>query len=157
MIMDMVIASPPSAAVTADHPVNSEARTPAFTFVPGEVAMASVVESVSAFFHATGTIVPQLIGLQFRGGRAIDSSIEFLKQPEKVPQLIERMRTRWSAVAHVRVAEKRPELLPGLPHPERRTLVLIDIHHPGAVATLTCRVNRTTRRLVPGALVRREV
>jgi hypothetical protein len=148
---------PASEGESPATPAGTPPRTPAFTFVPGDVAMDAVLESMSAFFFATGFILPQLIGLQFRAGRAIDSHIELLKEPEKVARLIERMRTKWSAVAHVRVAEKRQELLPGLSHPERRMLVLIDIHHPGTVATLTCRVNRTTRRLVPGVLVRREV
>lgn len=132
-------------------------RSSPFRSVLVEVAVNEVFSWVEGLYSETGLIIHQLIGLKFIAGRAIDSHIEIIKSPEKVSVLIDRMRGRWNTVAHVYVPERRLENLPGLPHPERRTLVVIDVHYSTAVATTVCRVNRTTRRMTLGRVSRREI
>lgn len=124
---------------------------------PAQIAFDSVFESVSTLFRATGSIHHQLIGLKFRSGRALDAHIEIVKAPERVPVLIERIRRRWGAVANVHLARKLPDNIPGLPHPERRTLVAIEIHGAQSVATAYCRVNQATREITRGALMTRHL
>jgi len=112
-----------------------------------EVAFDSVFDSVSTLYRVTGHIFHQLIGLEFRSGRAHDAHIEVVRAPDRVGVLIQRMQRRWGAVAHVRLAEKLPDNIPGLDHPERRTLAVIEIHVNGKVAKACCRVNPLTREL----------
>ena len=121
-----------------------------------EIAVESVFDSVSTLFRQTGSILHQLIGLEFRSGRAHDAHIEVIKTPEKVQVLIERMRRKWGAVAHVRLAQKLPDNIPGLPHPERRTMVVIEIHAAQCVATAYCRVNAAIPEMTRGVLVRKD-
>ena len=120
---------------------------------PAQIAYESVFESVSTLFRATGSIHHQLIGLKFRSGRALDAHIEIVKSPEKVPLLIERIRRRFGAVANVHLARKLPDNIPGLPHPERRTLVVIEVHGNDRLATAYCRVNQATREMTRGVLM----
>lgn len=120
---------------------------------PAEVAFDSVLDSVSTLYRVTGRILHQLIGLEFRSGRAHDAHIEVVRAPERVGVLIQRMRRRWGAVAQVRLAEPMPGNIPGLDHPERRTMVVIEIHVGGKVATACCRVNSQTRELFAAPLV----
>ena len=119
-----------------------------------EVAFESVFDSVATLFRETGSILHQLIGLEFRSGRAHDAHIEIVKAPERVPVLIARMRRRWGAVAHVRLAQNLPGNIAGLPHPERRTQAIIEIHVGNTVATAYCRVNKQTPEMARGLLVR---
>ena len=119
-----------------------------------EVAFESVFDSVATLFRETGSILHQLIGLEFRSGRAHDAHIEIVRAPERVPVLIARMRRKWGAVAHVRLAQNLPDNIAGLPHPERRTLAVIEIHVAHSVATAYCRVNRLTPEMTRGLLVR---
>ncbi len=119
-----------------------------------EVAFESVFDSVATLFRETGSILHQLIGLEFRSGCAHDAHIEIVRAPERVPVLIARMRRKWGAVAHVRLAQHLPDNIAGLPHPERRTLTVIEIHVAHSVATAYCRVNRLTREMTRGLLVR---
>ena len=119
-----------------------------------EVAFESVFESVSTLFRETGSILHQIIGLEFRSGRAHDAHIEVVRTPERVPVLIERMQRRWGAVAHVRLAANLPGNIPGLPHPERRSLAVIEIHVSQSVAKAYCRINRVVSEMSRGVLVR---
>jgi hypothetical protein len=119
---------------------------------PAEVAFESVFDSVSTLYRVTGSILHQLIGLEFRSGRAHDAHIEVVRAPDRVGVLIQRMRRRWGAVAHVRMAELLPGNMTGLDHPERRTMVVIEIHVGGKVATACCRVNPQTRELFSAPL-----
>jgi len=114
---------------------------------PADVAFDSVFDSVSTLYRVTGRVFHQLVGLEFRSGRAHDAHIEIVRVPERVGVLIRRMQRRWGAVAHVRLAEQRTDNVPGLDHPERRTLAVIEIHVKGRVATACCRVNPQTREL----------
>ena len=120
---------------------------------PAEIAFDSVFDSVSTLYRVTGQIFHQLIGLEFRSGRAHDAHIEVVRAPDRVAVLIQRMCRRWGAVAHVRLAEKLPGNIAGLDHPERRTMVVIEIHVGGKVATGCCRVNPQTRELFAAPLV----
>jgi hypothetical protein len=120
---------------------------------PVAVAFDAVFETVSTLFSETRGVLHQLIGLEFRSGRAHDAYVEIVKSPEKVPLLIERMHRRWGAVAHVSMPKPLSGNMPGLPHPERRTLVRIEIH-AGQAATAVCRVNRKTGEMFRGELVR---
>ena len=122
-----------------------------------EVAFESVFDSVATLFRETGSILHHLIGLEFRSGRAHDAHIEIVRAPERVPVLIARMRRRWGAVAHVRLAQNLPDNIAGLPHPERRTQAIIEIHVAHTVATAYCRVNKQTPELTRGLLVRMDV
>lgn len=124
---------------------------------PAEVAFDSVFDSVSTLFRESGSILHQLIGLEFRSGRAHDAYIEVVKAPERVPVLIERMRQKWGTVAHVRLAPNLPGNIPGLPHPERRSLAVIEIYAAQSVATAYCRINRDVPEMSRGALVRNDV
>ncbi len=119
-----------------------------------EVAFESVFESVSVLFRETGSILHQIIGLEFRSGRAHDAHIEVVRTPERVPVLIERMQRKWGAVAHVRLAANLPGNIPGLPHPERRSLAVIEIHAAKSVAKAYCRINRVVYEISRGTLVR---
>ena len=121
-----------------------------------EIAFEAVFDSVATLFRQTGSILHQLIGLEFRGGQAQDAHIEVIKAPEKVQVLIERMRRKWGAVAHVRLAQKLPDNIPGLPHPERRTMAVIEIHAARCVATAYCRVNPAIPEMTRGLLVRKD-
>ncbi|MBL8385894.1 MAG: hypothetical protein JNM90_22610 [Burkholderiales bacterium] len=109
-------------------------------------------DSLVTLYRETGGIPHQLIGLEFRAGRAHDAHIEIVKAPEKVPVLIQRMARKWGAVAHVRVAPRAADNVPGLPHPERRTHAAIEIHAAQGVARALCRVNQTTREIMRAAL-----
>ena len=120
------------------------------------IAFESVFDSVSTLVRETGTIYHQLIGLTYRSGRALDTHIELVKAPERVPVLIQRMRRKCDAVAHVHFARNLPENVPGLPHPERRTLVVIEIHDEASVTTTYCRVNRATREMTRGSLSKKD-
>ena len=122
-----------------------------------EVAFESVFESVSTLFRETGSILHQIIGLEFRSGRAHDAHIEVVKAPERVPVLIERMRRKWGTVAHIRLAANLPDNIPGLPHPERRSLAVIEIYAAQSVTTAYCRINRVVPEMSRGALVRKDV
>lgn len=133
--------------------VDSEQKAASVKVDCADIAFVSVLDSVSTLYGVTGKILHQLIGLEFRSGRAHDAHIEIVHAPERVPVLIDRMRRRWGAVAEVR--ETLPDNIPGLPHPERRTLVAIEIHTSGGVATAYCRVNRPAREIVRGALVKK--
>ncbi len=135
--------------------VDSEQKAESVKVDSADIAFVSVLDSVSTLYGVTGKILHQLIGLEFRSGRAHDAHIEIVYAPERVPVLIERMRRRWGAVAEVRLAETLPDNIPGLPHPERRTLVAIEIHTSGGVATAYCRVNRPAREIARGALVKK--
>lgn len=119
-----------------------------------EIAFESVFESVSTLFRETGSILHQIIGLEFRSGRAHDAHIEVVKTPERVPVLIERMQRKWGAVAHVRLAANLPDNIPGLPHPERRSLAVIEIHAAKSVTRAYCRINRVIFEMSRGTLVR---
>lgn len=119
---------------------------------PAEIAFDSVFDSVSTLYRVTGHIFHQLIGLEFRSGRAHDAHIEVVRAPDRVGVLIQRMQRRWGAVAHVRLAEKLPDNIPGLDHPERRTIAVIEIHVNGTVAKACCRVNPETRELFRSSL-----
>lgn len=121
-----------------------------------EVAFESVFDSVATLFRETGNILHQLIGLEFRSGRAHDAHIEIVRAPERVPVLIARMRRKWGAVAHVRLAQNLPDNIAGLSHPERRTQAIIEIHVADAVATAYCRVNRQMPEMTRGRLVRKD-
>jgi hypothetical protein len=142
--------APPDEDVDSGEPVAARLTDPA------EVAFDSVFDSVSSLYRVSGRIFQQLIGLEFRSGRAHDAHIEIVRAPERVGVLILRMRRRWGAVAHVRLAEKLPDNIPGLSHPERRMLVVVEIHAAGTVATAYCRVNRATREISRGALARKD-
>ena len=120
------------------------------------IAFEAVFDSVATLFRQSGSILHQLIGLEFRGGQAHDAHIEVIKAPEKVQVLIERMRRKWGAVAHVRLAQKLPDNIPGLPHPERRTMAVIEIHATQCVATSNCRVNPAIPEMTRGLLVRKD-
>ena len=119
-----------------------------------EVAFESVFDSVSTLFRESGSILHQIIGLEFRSGRAHDAHIEVVRTPERVPVLIERMQRKWGAVAHVRLAANLPGNIPGLPHPERRSLAVIEIHAAKSVAKAYCRINRVVYEISRGTLVR---
>ena len=114
---------------------------------PAEVAFDSVFDSVSTLYRVTGRILHQLIGLEFRSGRAHDAHIEVVRAPDRVGVLIQRMRRRWGAVAHVRMAEQLPGNMVGLDHPERRTMVVIEIHVGGKVATACSSASRRRSRM----------
>ena len=122
---------------------------------PVTVAFDAVYDTVSTLFRETRGVLHQLIGLEFRSGRAHDAYVEIVKSPEKVPVLIERMSRRWGAVAHVGMPRPDVENAPGLPHPERRAMVSIEIHAGKMAARAQCRVNRATGEMFRGELVRR--
>ena len=134
-----------------DNPADDGLITPD----PVAVAFDAVYETVSTLFRETRGVLHQLIGLEFRSGRAHDAYVEIVKSPEKVPLLIERMSRRWGAVAHVGMPKPEADNVPGLPHPERRTLVNIEIHAGKEAARAQCRVNRATGEMFRGELVRR--
>ena len=121
-----------------------------------EVAFESVFDSVSTLFRESGSILHQIIGLEFRSGRAHDAHIEVVKAPERVPVLIERMQRKWGTVAHVRLAANLPDNIPGLPHPERRSLAVIEIYAAQSVASAYCRINRVVPEMRRGTLVRKD-
>jgi hypothetical protein len=123
---------------------------------PITTAFDSVFDSVATLYRATGTVFHQLIGLRLKGGRGMQTQIEFVKTPEKVGVLIDRLRAKCDAVAHVRFASRLPGNIAGLPHPERRSLVLIEVHHNGAVASSYCRVNAGSRLITRGDLALRD-
>lgn len=119
-------------------------------------AFDSVFDSVATLYRATGSVFHQLIGLRLRGGRGVQTQIEFVKSPEKVGVLIDRLRAKCDAVAHVRFAPRLPGNIPGMSHPERRSLVLIEVHGNGAVASSYCRVDAGSRLLTRGDLTLRD-
>lgn len=121
---------------------------------PAQAAFESVFDSMATLYRETGGIPHQLIGLEFRAGRAHDAHIEFVKVPEKVPVLIERMARKWHTVAHIRVSPGTVLHAPGAPRPERRTLAAIEIHGAGGMALAMCRVNKATREIMRGALTK---
>ena len=122
---------------------------------PAHMAFESVFDSVSTLFRETGSIYHQIIGLSFRSGGVHGTHIELVKVPDTAPVLVERMRSKCGAVAHVHFAKNLPDNIPGLPHPERRTLAVIEIHDDDSVATAFCRVNRSTRELTRGVLLKK--
>ena len=116
----------------------------------------SVFDSVSTLFRETGSIYHQIVGLSFRSGGAHGTHIELVKVPDTAPVLIERMRSKCGSVAHEHFAKNLPDNIPGLSHPERRTLAVIEIHDAASVATAYCRVSRSTRELTRGVLSKKD-
>lgn len=122
---------------------------------PLATAFDSVFDSVATLYRATGSVFHQLIGLRLRAGRGMQTQIEFIRSPEKAALLIERLRAKCDAVAHVRFAPRLPGSIPGLPVAERRSPVMIEIHHGDEIALAYCPVDPATRLMSRGEPLRR--
>ncbi len=112
-----------------------------------EIAYESVFSSLTLLYRAHAKVIESLIGLRVRGGRAFETDVEFVKVPDRVPVLIERLRRRCGIVAHVHVARKPAGNVPGRAHPERRAHIVIDIYDERNAYTARCRVNRANRQI----------
>ena len=145
-----------SSSESSSHGIDPRQDVPDVKVDLIEVAFESVFDSVSTLFRESGSILHQIIGLEFRSGRAHDAHIEVVKAPERVPVLIERMQRKWGTVAHVRLAANLPDNIPGLPHPERRSLAVIEIYAAQSVASAYCRINRVVPEMRRGTLVRKD-
>ena len=122
---------------------------------PVTTAFDSVFESVATLYRATGSVFHQLIGLRLKGGRGVQSQIEFVKAPEMVGRLVARMAAKCDAVAHVRLAPRLPGSVSGIAG-QVRPPVLIEIHRGDVVAFAYCAADPQTRLLTRGELMRRE-